>query len=82
MEGRTDGHVHSNTPSAFLPRGKKSYYTRGKSKFFVGGVFSINMEKIAFKGRESQFWPKKYQVFGQSFFITQEQYDTTLRAKF
>ena len=23
-EGRTDGHAHSNTPSAFQPRGKKT----------------------------------------------------------
>ena len=36
---------------------------------FVGVVFSVNMEKITFKGRKSHFWPKNDQIWGKVKFL-------------
>ena len=39
---------------------------------FVGGdTLNVNMEKIAFKGRKSQFWPKNDQILAKvNFFVS------------
>ena len=37
---------------------------------FVGGdTLNVNMEKIAFKGRKSQFWPKNDQILAKVNFL-------------